>query len=174
MATRKNTQSSRDPYLLTKPSIEQICQNMAFEEHSLLMNPTDPEYRKKVAYTVLYFAAQDTSYHLKSFCFTYGIPYETIYGWTKKYPEIANAWNRAKMWIGMRRQGSAEAKDLDGNLVKLTLHTYDQEWLDINQYHADLKNQEDDKQASVNIYLGKPDVLSSEELLLEVNQTQEH
>lgn len=171
MATRKTTQSSIDPHELTKST---SIWDVVNSDTTLLYNPSKEEWRKKLCYTILKWANQDTSTNIKSFCAEWNIPYYLIQEWLQKYPDLKRVWNEAKLRIGIRRQDRAEVKQMDASLVRLSLHTYDQEWLDINQYHADLKNQEGESQAAVNIYLGKPEVLSSEELLLEVNQTQEH
>lgn len=170
MATRKIYKSNTDSHELSK---SRTLWDLVNSDTSLMYNPSNEEWRKKLAYTLLKYASEETSTNIKSFCFEWNIPYTTMVDWIAKYPDIKKAWNEAKLRIGVRRQEKAEYKVLDAKLVALSLHTYDPEWDAINQYHAALKNQEEEKNLTLVLNMAKPDITSSEELLLEVNQTQE-
>ena len=126
--------------------------------------PDRDEWRKRFCYTLLEWAEKPDSLEIADFAIEQRLRRQTIYDWAKKYKDIADAYEMAKLIIATRRRRGAMLKQLDGNYAYKDMHRYDKEWAEINEYLARLKKDEGPANPTVTVLLSKPDVLSKEDM----------
>lgn len=168
--TKKTINHSTQPDLLSKL---RDYESVLRPEGCLLNNESSKPWRNKLALTLLYWADQPDSYEMLDFCFEYKIPRQTLYDWMKKFPEIDHAYKEAALRVGNRNIKGAKRKELDKDLVRLQIHTLDPQWVEINDYHAKLKNDEIPRPQVINVYQDTRAPKTQEEVKQEVNKTRE-
>ena len=111
--------------------------------------PEKDNWRLRLRYTMLWWADENNSFEIEQFCKAYGIPRRTLYFWRDKYPDIRQTIEDVRINIASTRRVGALTKRLDKDVVFKDIHKYDPEWLEINQYHAKLKDQEQGNEKKV-------------------------
>lgn len=168
----KPVNKSTNPTGLLDTLSKSTTHEIIYPEEYLLNNEQGKKFRKQVGKTLLQWAAHEDSLEISDFCFEYGIRRETLWDWRKKYPDLQQDYEQAMRKIASRRS-TGSYKKIYADTVFRNIHEYDQQWEKTNQYHADLKNNEEDKNITFVVNTGKPDIVSTQDFLLEVNQTQE-
>ena len=87
---------------------------------------------------------------------------QTLYEWVAKYPDIKAAFEEAKLLLACRKRVGAMTKKFDKDAVYKDMHRYDPEWHEINQYHADMKKEDENKPTTFVINMNKPKVIEQE------------
>lgn len=103
--------------------------------------PEKGDWRKRFCATMLDWAERETSLDMVQFCQEYRYARQTVYDWINRYPDIKEMYNHCKLLVGCRRRVGALKKDFDRDTVFKDMHVYDPEWVEINKYHAELKQQ---------------------------------
>lgn len=117
----------------------------AMTNESFLFFPEKASWRERFIATIYEWAEKPDSLELMDFCMEYRIPRETIYEWLSKHEDIKAAYTNAKLILGSRRRKGALKREYDKDIAMRDMHVYDSEWLAVNKYHAQLKNQENDQ-----------------------------
>ncbi len=126
--------------------------------------PSKESFRQRVAYTILKWSETDEALDLGQFFMVYKIPRETFRAWCAKYPDIKQAYLDAKLNVATRRRLGALNKQFEKEVVFKDMHTYDSDYLEINQYHASLRKDEDKQPHVFNVILDRPEVTSKAEM----------
>lgn len=138
MKKPKTSHPTTDNGLLAKNhTYTDLIDNEAF-----IFFPEKDNWRKRLIFTLEKWVEKDSSVELQQFYEEYKIPRLTVNDWRNKYKEVGEAFDRAKLTIASRRRMGALTKKYDKDMVLRDIHRYDDEWLEINKYHADLKKQE--------------------------------
>ncbi len=134
------------------------------DKETLQLYPGRDDWRKRLIYTMLKWAENKKSIEVLQFCMKYKIPRQTLYDWTKQYPDIGEAYQNMKLLISCNRKVRSMEKELDKDSAYRDMHVLDPEWHDVNKYHSELKKDEGSTASTFNIHLHKPDVDNAEEL----------
>lgn len=110
---------------------------------------------------------------LEDFMLLKGIHPATFYRWCDKYEILAEALETARALIASRRFHRAEEKKTSEKIFMFTQHQYDKKWADAERYHADMRQEEENKAHVFNINFNKPEIVTAEQLKLEVDKTRE-
>lgn len=126
--------------------INEISQSRSWEDmlddDTLALFPGRDEIRKRLAYTLLKWSDCDDSIEIGQFCKKYKIPFTTLKDWVARYPDLKEAYNIAKYNVGVNRRVGVITKRYDGAYAYRDMHCLDNDWLEINQYNANLKKSE--------------------------------
>lgn len=102
---------------------------------------------------IRFFTEQDVSFILE-FPQSKAIPQDTWNSWVNKYDFLAEAVHEANIILGIRRVKNAQRRKWDSAAAMKDIHLYLPWWnKEVNQYHADLKNQETSHQPPTIVYL---------------------
>jgi hypothetical protein len=142
-------------------------------EGALRNNPTSKAWRETLAEKILEFGMKDDTLEIMEFCFQNRILWKTLSDWRKKYPELQDAWDEAKLMIAARRRKGTIKKEYSGEYAYRDLHLYDPEWKEVNKYHAALKNQDFNLGNVLQYFAQKPEVTGKEELAKQVGEVHE-
>ena len=113
--------------------------------------PEKDAWRKRLCYSLLEWAETDDALDMVQFLILYKFSKSQLHGWLKTYPEIKEAYEQAKLWVGARRRvGHIKRYYSDG--VYKDMYKYDPEWLEIDKYNQTLKGDSDQGQV-INVYL---------------------
>lgn len=82
-----------------------------------------------------------------------GIPRATWQRWRETYPFFKEASHEAQDILATKRYEMAAFREVDKDVIFRDQHKYDESWGAINQYHAELKNQETANTPPTVIYL---------------------
>jgi len=152
---KKKTNNSRKvPYVLSKTR----TWSDFMDPNTLLNNPSQEAWRLRLATTMLLWAENPDSLEIQQFCMEYKIPRTSLYEWSKKYEDVGKAYRQMSLMIATRRRLGSMRKQLDGHYAYRDMHKLDPEWLDINEYHAGLKKDEDKVSHTFIINASKPEV----------------
>ncbi len=77
---------------------------------------------------------------------------ESVLAWRKQFPLLESAYKEAMTRIGYRREKGALKKNLDSQMVRIAAHMYSDEWDAINQYHKELKKDENSTKQEINLH----------------------
>lgn len=134
----------------------------SYESNELF--PSRDSFRQRVAYTILTWSESEDALDLGQFFMIYKIPRQTFRDWCLKYPEINQAYQDAKLNIATKRRMGALKRTYDKDVAYKDMHVLDSDYLEINQYHAMLKKDEDKQPHVFNVILDKPEITTKEEL----------
>lgn len=134
------------------------------DDNGLLCNPTDEKWRARLVRTMKYWSKLETSLSIQQFCIAYDITRRRFTEWKDKYPEIGEALEDMKINIGCHREIGSMTNKLNGLYAHKNIHEYDEKWLAVNKYHADLKKDEDRHGDTFVINMDKPPVSTKDEL----------
>jgi hypothetical protein len=84
-------------------------------------------------------AEEPSSLEIGQFCIAYKIPVPTLAEWVKKYPDVAAAFKNMKLILASHRKVGCMTKRLDYASCFKDMHTYDHDWIAVDQYHNNLK-----------------------------------
>ena len=106
---------------------------------AILLQPDKDMFRKRLALTLLEWAQQDSSLEIGDFAIEMKMRRTTLYEWAQKYPDFKEAYDFAKLMIGVRRRKGALTRKFDKDVVHRDEHVYDPERHEVNVYHNNLK-----------------------------------
>lgn len=109
------------------------------ENEAISTFPEKDSYRKRLAFTLLEWAAQETSLEITEFALEMKMRRQTLNDWAAKYPDFKEAYDFAKLMIGVRRRKGALTRKFDKDVVHRDEHVYDPERHEVNVYHNNLK-----------------------------------
>lgn len=143
--------------------IDQLSRNRTWHDmlhpESYMYFPGQEQIRDRLKYTLLAWSADPKTIEYLDFFFKYKIPRKTFMDWVAKYPDLAEAWDMAKLQIASRRMNLALFKKIDKDLAVRDLHIYDEEYDGINRYHVSLKTEaEQQKPVSYVVHYVDPKV----------------
>lgn len=139
----------KDPTTEIKTLSKPRTWHEAMERQSWLYFPDKDEWRKRLINTMYEWAQSDDALEITQFCFEWKMRRQLLYEWRDKYPDIKEAMNEIKLYLGIRRRNGALLKRFDKDMALRDMHCYDPEWHEINKYHADLKRLEGPAQGIV-------------------------
>lgn len=102
--------------------------------------------------------------NVTEFFFKRGIYRDSIKHWRIKYPEFDRVYTEVLTFIGARRETGALRNKLNPVVMMKTAHRYDSDWDLINQYHCDLKKDENASNQEIKVIVEQ--VPSSDEVPL--------
>ena len=119
------------------------------DESGFMLFPGQDEWRQLFINTLLMWAEKDTSFELMQFCMEYKFARTTLYDWRETYPDVKKAFDYVKLMLACRRRMGVLHKEMDRDMVFKDLHTLDPEWLEINRYHAELRQLDNNNHGTV-------------------------
>lgn len=135
----------------------------AIDKEAFIFFPSKHEWRQKLIYTMEKFSESPDSLTVLQFTHRYKIPYQTLVGWLAKYPDLKEAYGLMKSSMAMRRQVGAIKNDLNMAAAYKDMHRYDPTWgKEVDQYHADLKKEEEKQAHTFVVNVGRPKVQEKE------------
>jgi len=149
MAKAKAVNTSTVPQVLTKVDWWQYTQAEEFR-----LFPGKDEWRQRLIHSMYQFLEEKDAkgrdpIDVVQFCRSYKIPYDTLKGYSEKYPDVAKAYADMKAYLAANRRVGAMHKELDKEAVYKDQHRYDPEWDAINKYHAALKVDESQNETKI-------------------------
>ena len=115
--------------------------------------------------TLLQWAEREDSLDITDFPLEMKMHRSLFYDWVRRFPDIKDAFETAKLMLASRRKKGALTRKFDKDVVFKDLHKYDSEWLEINKYHSDMKKDEEKQAHTFIISDSKPRIVSKEELI---------
>ncbi len=82
---------------------------------------------------------------LDQFWFSKGIPTATFRDWRKRFPELDEACQEAKLMIGMRRETGAINRKFEPGMIRAVQPMYRPEWKELIEWNSNLKQKADEK-----------------------------
>lgn len=110
-----------------------------WHEQSLMLFPDKDAWRARLNYSMVKWAEEPSSLEIGQFCIAYKIPVPTLAEWVKKYPDVAAAFKNMKLILASHRKVGCMTKRLDYASCFKDMHTYDHDWIAVDQYHNNLK-----------------------------------
>ncbi|HWY34855.1 MAG TPA: hypothetical protein VNX68_09425 [Nitrosopumilaceae archaeon] len=151
MFKKKSKAASKTPQDSTR--IEPLGKDCTYldymSDNSGRLFPEKDNWRQRLIHTMFEWTDGKDSWEIEQFCKEYKIPRTTLYFWRDKYPDIRKAIDEVKLILASSRRIGALTKRLDKDVVFKDIHKYDSEWLEINQYNAKLKDQEQGNEKKV-------------------------
>jgi hypothetical protein len=141
----KTPQNNTDPIELSK---SRTWENF-IDKDVFLIYPGKNESRKRFMLAMLRWAEQEDSLEITDFAIEMRIRRQTIYEWAEKYQDLKETFEFVKLMLGSRKRKGALLRKYDKDVAFKDMHKYDPEWLEINQYHAKLKDQEQGNEKKV-------------------------
>ncbi len=135
------------------------------DKDSLAMFPGKDEWRQRLIKTMYAWSEKPDSLEILQFCMEYKIPYGTLKEWDRIYPDIAEAYQAVKLNVACHRRVGTMNRKLDGTYAYKDMHWYQPEWHSINQYHSDLKKEEEKQPHVFIVNAEKPKIVSKEDML---------
>lgn len=135
------------------------------QDNAFMLFPEKDDWRKRFIVTLLEWASKDDSLEITDFPLEMKMHRTLFYAWIKRYPDIEEAHQLAKLMLASRRKKGALTRKFDKDVVFRDLHKYDPEWHEINKYHSDMKKEEEKQAHTFIISDAKPRVFSKEELM---------
>lgn len=158
----KTTQNSTQPNILSKNYAPEAIYR---PEGNLMNNPQSEAWRAKLCDTIIHWAKLPDSLEILDFSFEYGFPRNLIRLWANKYEDVGSAYEFAKLMIGSRKRKGALVRAYDKDVVFRDMHNYDDEWMKVDAYHAQLKNYENaSKEGNTFIFQEAGKVVTKDEL----------
>jgi len=103
--------------------------------------PSKTQWRERLRYSMLEWSEKESSLEVEQFCIEYKIPKRTLYHWAKQYDDIRQTIDDVKIIIASRRRVFSMTNKINGNYAYRDMHRLDPSWVEVDQYHANLKNQ---------------------------------
>jgi hypothetical protein len=92
------------------------------------------------------------------------ISYDLLRKWAERYEPIKEAYRLALQLIGTRRELVSKSGPIHADLIKLTMHHYDDEYVPMHKFHADLRNNQEEIQGMRLVLMEKfPELPSSQD-----------
>lgn len=104
--------------------------------------PEKLDWRNRLIYSMYRFFENPDALLLEEFCWEYKIHRDTLDKWARKYPDIKEAKDRVKIFIAMKRRKGVMKNELNAYAAFRDMHCYDPQWAAVDNYHSDLKKEE--------------------------------
>jgi len=119
-------------------------------------NPESETIIQYVCDQLIEYACGDKGFYVGSFLREMRIPKQTFYNWVAKYPQLAEALEEAKYYMGHGRMDGALTRRLDRGAVFHSQYRFGEEWKQDDAYQAQLKKV--DEQQPTNITIHMPEI----------------
>ena len=109
------------------------------DNQALIFFPEKADWRKRLNYSMMKWAEDDNALEIGQFCMDYKVSKHTLREWVLKYPDVAEAYKQMKYMIATRRKVGCIKKQYDPASCFKDMHTLDEDWIAVDQYHNNLK-----------------------------------
>lgn len=109
------------------------------DNQSFIFFPEKADWRKRLIFSMLKWAEDKEALEIGQFCIAYKISKHTLREWVIKYPDVADAYKQMKYMIASHRKVGCMTKKLDYTSCFKDMHNYDEEWIEVDKYHNNLK-----------------------------------
>jgi hypothetical protein len=111
--------------------------------------PGKDEWRKRLIYSMFEWFDKPEHLLIEQFYLHHKIPRSTFYEWRDLYPDLKQALEDVKIFIGAKRRLGAMTFKLHYASAYRDMHCYDSEWAkSVDEYHSKLKAFEKDDGSS--------------------------
>ena len=100
-------------------------------------------------------------YKINQFLEEKGIDRTTFQRWMTRCPKLAAANSFTVMVLGNRRESGMIEKRFAEHSTMFSMPMYDEDWMNMHKFHAELRKKEDDQKQSITIVI--PDIRDKEE-----------
>lgn len=82
-----------------------------------------------------------------------GVPHHAFYRWVEKFPVAKEAHTTAKRLLAVRREKGALKRQYDSNMVLKSLAMYNDDWKNIEEWRAGLREKEEAGKGNITVVL---------------------
>jgi hypothetical protein len=114
----------------------------ADEAFNMFKYDQDARHRMRLANTMLKWRFKKHAETVTDFCDEYNIDRDHIYYLARTYEDFRRYFTIFKRTLANKDLKGAKHRQFDKDVVMKYIHLLDDDWKEINKYHADLKNTE--------------------------------
>lgn len=91
-----------------------------------------------------------------------GIDRRSFYTWIKCYPDLNELYQEVRVALGDRREQRGLERSYDSALVRTSMHKYDPEWREIDEFHATINKASTTQGNVINLTVVDQPILETE------------
>jgi hypothetical protein len=141
--TKKNSTPKKLPSILGTPMAHEYIRT----------NPVTEAFINNVCDKIIEFARSDEGFFVGSFLRKMNIPRRSFYNWLKTWPQLPEAVEEAKYYMGYGRMEGAMTRRLDKGAVLHSQYRFGEEWKKDDDHQATLRKSEENAIGNIKIVL---------------------
>lgn len=121
--------------------------------YAFKQKPVSDAFLSDLAWDLITWAKDENIRDLRKFLVSRNICKQSFYNWCKRFPMLDEAREFAKMCIASNLFDGAVTKKYDASLATKVLPMYDDEWKQLNEWYAKLRETHDNKSGNITVVM---------------------
>ena len=149
----KPTLSKRDTTNDTLPFYDDFF----LDKYTMKRMPISITYLEKMAIDMpIWFKSHERAYKIVDYLVEKGILRDTYQRWCKRCPKLQAANDFCVQLLSGRREAGMIEKRFAEHSTMFAMPMYDEDWMNMHKFHAELRKKEEDKKQNITIVI--PDI----------------
>lgn len=146
----------------------------AYEAEAIMNYPSKDEWRKRLMFIMEKWADEDDALDMTMLIQRLKMPRKSFYRMLEEHEDVKAIYDEIKLYVGCRKRIGSLKKNFDRESAYKDMHKLDPEYVEINKYWADLKNEEAKNTGTIFIEVPKTKELPDDDRGREEKTTREN